>query len=259
MHTHAAQQQISFKEFETPYQRRGALPERDETMPEDAHSDSEEIFPELQAASVRSRIAVGERKGKWVRRLGSQEFFNGHPELTGSQCANHGGFSLHAGVYCFPGNRTQLEQVIRYVFRPAIAEGRLSLGPNDQIIYRLKRAYTDGTTHLLFSGVEFLEKIAALVPPHSKTRAQIVPKPETEKPDTQTTATTPEKSDDTKAKQRRIFQIDVTKCDACGGEMKIIAAILEKEVIHKILGHLDLPTQPPDLAPARLPSQMSFA
>ena len=194
-----------------------------------------------------------------TRRLGSQEFFNGHPELTGSQCANHGGFSLHAGVYCFPGNRTQLEQVIRYVFRPAIAEGRLSLGPNDQIIYRLKRAYTDGTTHLLFSGVEFLEKIAALVPPHSKTRAQIVPKPETEKPDTQTTATTPEKSDDTKAKQRRIFQIDVTKCDACGGEMKIIAAILEKEVIHKILGHLDLPTQPPDLAPARLPSQMSFA
>jgi hypothetical protein len=36
----------------------------------------QELLPELQAASVKSKIAVGERKGKWVRRIGTLGFDN---------------------------------------------------------------------------------------------------------------------------------------------------------------------------------------
>lgn len=38
----------------------------------------------------------------------------------------------------------------------------------------------------------------------------------------------------------RVFDIDMEHCPDCGGEMKIIAAILEQPVIEKILTHLGL-------------------
>jgi hypothetical protein len=40
-------------------------------------------------------------------------------------------------------------------------------------------------------------------------------------------------------------------CPNCGGELKIIAAILEQPVIEKILTHLGLQGRAPPCAPAR--------
>ncbi len=37
---------------------------------------------------------------------------------------------------------------------------------------------------------------------------------------------------------RRVFEIDLGHCPNCGGELKIIAAILEAPVIERILTHL---------------------
>ncbi len=56
----------------------------------------------------------------------------------------------------------------------------------------------------------------------------------------------------------RVFQIDVLKCD-CGGEYKIIAAILETGAIRKILRHLKIPDIPPPVALSRVAQQMTFA
>jgi hypothetical protein len=45
---------------------------------------------------------------------------------------------------------------------------------------------------------------------------------------------------------KRVLDIDMQHCPNCGGgELKIIAAILERPVIQKILGHLGLDPQPP--------------
>jgi hypothetical protein len=137
---------------------------------------------------------------------------------------------------------------------------------------------TRGTSHLLFLGLEFVEKLAALVPPprihltrffgclapHSKIRSAIVPKKE--EVAEQTPTTTPEPDSTPKKKRRmgwaellaRVFAIDITTCPNCSGELKVIAAIVEGSAIKKILGHLGIPDKPPDIAPARLPSQMSF-
>jgi len=50
---------------------------------------------------------------------------------------------------------------------------------------------------------------------------------------------------------KRVFEIDMEHCPNCGGELKIIAVILEQPVIEKILMHLGLQTRAPSRAPAR--------
>ncbi len=50
----------------------------------------------------------------------------------------------------------------------------------------------------------------------------------------------------------RVFDIDMQHCPNCGaGQLKIIAVILERPVIEKILTHLGLDPQPPPKGRAR--------
>jgi hypothetical protein len=37
--------------------------------------------------------------------------------------------------------------------------------PDGRLLYRLKRRWRDGTTHMIFEPLELVEKLAALVPP----------------------------------------------------------------------------------------------
>jgi hypothetical protein len=48
-----------------------------------------------------------------------------------------------------------------------------------------------------------------------------------------------------------VFDLDLEHSPNCGGELKIIAAILEAPVIEKILTHLGLQARAPPGAPAR--------
>ena len=51
---------------------------------------------------------------------------------------------------------------------------------------------------------------------------------------------------------KRVFDIDIEQCPHCGGALKIIAAILEKAAITKILDHLGLPASAPPKTPAQI-------
>lgn len=74
------------------------------------------------------------------------------------------GFSLHAGVAARADQRHKLERLCRYISRPAIAEQRLSLTPNGNVRYQLKTPYRDGTTYVIFEPLDFVARLAALVP-----------------------------------------------------------------------------------------------
>jgi uncharacterized protein YbaR (Trm112 family) len=52
---------------------------------------------------------------------------------------------------------------------------------------------------------------------------------------------------------RRAFGFDVLACPRCGGRMRLVATIEQREVIERILGHLGLPTELPAPRPARAP------
>ena len=50
---------------------------------------------------------------------------------------------------------------------------------------------------------------------------------------------------------KRVSDLDLEHCPNCGGELKLIAAILEQPVIEKILTHLGLQARAPPRSPAR--------
>jgi len=56
-----------------------------------------------------------------------------------------------------------LERLCRYLLRPPLAQERLRRRADGRILSRLRKAWNDGTTHLL-DPLELLEKLAALTP-----------------------------------------------------------------------------------------------
>ena len=87
--------------------------------------------------------------------------------------------------------RKELEHLCRYITRPAIANERLKRNRAGQVVLQLKSAYKDGTTHIVMAPLEFMQRLAALVPrprlhlirfhgvlaPNAKLRSKIVPGP----------------------------------------------------------------------------------
>jgi Putative transposase len=67
-------------------------------------------------------------------------------------------------VRCEAHDRQRLEQLCRYITRPAISDERVELNAAGQLVLRLKTSWRDGTTHLVMSPLEFMQRLAALVP-----------------------------------------------------------------------------------------------
>jgi len=172
---------------------------------------------------------------------------------------------LHAGSSLQAGDKKGLETLCRYIARSAVSEERLTLNSSGQIIYKLKNSFSDGTTHLIMAPLDFLEKLAALVPrprvnlirfhgvfaPHFKHRNQITPH-------SQVKHQSPSKKNYhmTWAKRlARVFEIDVTTCPICKDKLKIIACIDQPEAIKNILLHLHLDPYPPQPSPPRGPPE----
>ena len=85
------------------------------------------------------------------------------PQYTAEHCVHKHGFSFHADVRCTAHQRNQLERLCRYITRPAIAHERLKRNRAGDIVLQLKGPYQDGTTHIVMSPLEFMQRLAALV------------------------------------------------------------------------------------------------
>jgi hypothetical protein len=253
--------------------RKGVLvEEQGQTYMADDDSDSDEarVLRPLQAAACTYRIAFGPRAGQKV--LTVQGAMPRDADFKQSLCADIDGFSLHAAVRCGADDRHALEQLCRYITRPALANERVQTNSAGQVVLKLKTPWRDGTTHLVMSPLEFMQRLAALVPrprlhlirfhgvlaPNAKLRALVVP----QEPERPAQAAASAECEVTCALHRpvrlswakllkRVFEIDMAHYPNCGGELKIIAAILEQPVIEKILTHLGLQARAPPRAPAR--------
>jgi len=113
-------------------------------------------------SSITYRIASGKHAGRKVATLRTLPGDAGSLE---GEAGKVGGFSLHAGVTAEAHESRKLEKLCRYVTRPAISEQRLSISPQGRVRYQLKTPWQNGTTHVEWDAVDFIAKLAALVPP----------------------------------------------------------------------------------------------
>ena len=88
----------------------------------DADSDEARALRPLQAAAC-TYIAFGPRAGQKVLTL--QGAMPRQAGFKQSLCADMQGFSLHAAVGCGAEDRKSLEQLCRYITRPALANERV--------------------------------------------------------------------------------------------------------------------------------------
>ncbi len=227
--------------------------------------DADNPLASLQAASCTYRIALGPRAGQKVLSLRTAP--GRDDKATAGLCADAHGFSLHAGVRCGEHQRKELERLCRYITRPAIANERLKDDAAGNVVLQLKSPWRDGTTHLRMTPLEFMQRLAALVPrprlhltrfhgvlaPNAGLRAAVVPGPaqSTSVPSDQHAHGAPAARMGWARLLKRVFDLDLEHCPQCGGAFRIIAAIEEAAVIVTILTHLGLPARAPPRAPAR--------
>jgi hypothetical protein len=217
--------------------RHGLEPDADGPGREDPLAETSLALAGIVGASVQGRVALGARAGAPVRRLGDgvRHACGG---ARGPRHAHLEGFDLHANVW---------------------------VGPNDRARLELKRPWSDGTTHLLFEPVEFLEKLAAVTPrpeinlvlyhgvlaPHARWRAEVVAYRRADIGSAQDPSAAVAEAGRGRpgsprswtwaALMRRAFDLDVLRCPRCAGRMQLIATIEDPAVIQRILAHLGLP------------------
>ena len=170
------------------------------------------------------------------------------------------GYSLHAGVRIGKNKKEDLEQLLRYVARPAVSNKRLKLTEHGKIQLELKNKFFDGTTHLEFTQDEFIKRLISLIPParsnlvryfgvfapRFKRRNEVVRTP-----------IPPKASESNKAEKengngkrsywipyvelmKRSFKVDVSECLKCGGEIELLSMVLDPVEIKAVLKSLGL-------------------
>ena len=226
-----------------------------------------EAMDQIHASSITYRIAFGKYKGQKALTLRAM------PKLQKLKpfLSQYSGFSLHAGIYCPAHDRKKRERLCRYISRPSLSEERLSLNTQGQVVYKLKTAYRNGTTHIVLDPLDFLSRLASLIPrprvhlirfhgvfaPHFKYRSLIVPQPSLFDKTSHKEKKKPKSYSMGWAKTlKRVFDIDIQTCPKCGGQIKIISSILNPQVIKKILIHLGKNAKVPELSPPRGPPEI---
>jgi hypothetical protein len=135
-----------------------------------------------------------------------------------------------------PAWRAEDATLCRYITRPAIANERLTLNRAGDVVLQLKSPYHDGTTHVVMSPLELMQRLATLVPrprlhlirfhgvlaPNAKLRSAIIPSAPVNAPNAAAVhADAPHPSAPVRLSfaqlLKRVFDIDIAQCPQCGG------------------------------------------
>ncbi|WP_245769050.1 transposase [Stigmatella aurantiaca] len=174
-------------------------------------------------------------------------------------------------------DRQGLERLCRYGARGALALERLSRAEDGRIAYRMKRPLPDGPTHLLFTGLELLRRVASLVPPPranltrfhgifapgAKLRPFLVPPVEEARAGGEA-AVRKERMKERRLRVdwaellKRTFDFEVFACVRCGGRRRVLAYVKAGRGVRAILEHLGLPTAGVSLALAQESTQAAW-
>ncbi len=224
---------------------------------------------------------------RWLHRHGHLDSAAVHTLDTPDHAA---GWSVDGSVTLPDWDRQGLERLVRYCARPPISQERLGKAGEDLLVYQLRKPTVDGRTELYLTPLELLDRLGQLVTPprihkhrycgvlapNARLRQAVI---QTAGPSGATLQLLQQASGQMglpdpgeqpcepehplrRAAARcwalllaRLFECLPLRCPRCGQPMRIIAFILDRPVIERILSHLNLPTEPPAVLPARSPPQ----
>lgn len=176
-----------------------------------------------------------------------------------------------------PATRRRRGDITQKTRHPAVAVLRLSLSATCKVVYTLKTPYRDGTTQVAFEPVDFIARLAALVPkprvnltryhgvlaPNHRWRGLVTPakrgKGAKRLPNKEVASPAERHAAMTWAQRlKRVFSVDIEVCGRCGGSLKVIACIEDQDIIDRILAHLrekeqEAPARPLLVPPTRAP------
>lgn len=209
------------------------------------------LLGQLARASMTGTLAFGPA-GSRVVTLGSPAA----ARPSKGRAGHASGFNLDAAVRVAADDRFHRERLCRYLLRPPLAQGRLVERNDGRYAFQMKTPWPDGTSVLVFNGVELIGRLAALVPPprlhavryfgifapNAKLRPLVVPKPLKPKPSPACCIL----SDDTEKSRygrrtpwvqllQMVFGIDVLQCPKCSSRMQRIAFLTQPRVIRRFL------------------------
>ena len=271
--------------------RVGRCLERQGLLEQDAESawldldpaEDTDAMPQILGSSVSYRIAVGPQQGRKAFMIRTIRPLD-RPDPGLERVAKANGFSLHAGVSCEGRQKNKRERLCRYIARPPVAVPRLSLSSTGKVVYTLKTPYREslphersecfghGTTQVAFEPVDFIARLAALVPkprvnltryhgvlaPNHRWRGLVTPakRGKDVKPiaDREVRSPAERHAAMTWAQRlKRVFNIDIGVCGRCGGSVRIVACIEDQNIIDRILAHLESKEQNPPALPHLAP------
>jgi len=252
-------------------EERGLLASDGQHFEEDPLAEEQPLLALLYGASIQTRVAIGRRAGQRLQRIGDQIDLDTIDFGVTPRCASASGLNLHANVAIHANDRRRLERLARYILRPPFSQDRLSRLPDGRILYELKTPWKDGTHHLIFEPIDFIGKLAALVPPPranqvryfgvfapsypwrdsivgelAQSQTHPLSRPAAEQPDSLGKTLRPRRLSWAQL-LRRVFRVDVETCPRCLGHRHIISAIIDPEVAARILDALGLARAPPEV------------
>jgi hypothetical protein len=205
--------------------RHHGLGEDDEVLEDD------EGYAQLQLSSAVGRQSLGGQPGQRTERRTVTRPFERRPKPYE---AHVGWTSLHAGTRVRADDRKGLERLCRYLLRPAVALSRLAIDGDDRVTVSLRSPWQDGTGALRFDPVDFIGRLASLVPPRrqpmiryhgvlapaSPWRSRVVPRPTA-------SMTGPRRSRWHRWASliERTFGHDPQRCPHCGETMRQVALL----------------------------------
>ncbi len=201
------------------------------------------------------------------------------------------GCSLECKPTVAPTDRAGLERLLRYGARPAFAHDRIEQLPNGNVSYRLPKTFYTGQTHVVLPPVDFLRRLAALIPPprfhtiryhglfapNAKLRklacalapGHVVDVTIEDNPAASKTVADKPDADAPPRRRtrmlwaqllRRVFALDVFRCP-CGADRKMIGILSRAQspdALDNFLRAIGEPTVPPPRAKARPPPQVDL-
>lgn len=239
----------------------------------------DELFQENEAitaaayASIAGKIAFGANAGRYVTKIGSGFGYTEEiPLAKGKRCYSVNGFSLHCNTSTNTHARDRLKKLIEYIARGPLSNERLEITSERKIKLQLKTPWRDGTSHLLLSPHEFMEKLAAIIPPpkshlvrwggvfaaNSPFRKRIVLKPEERKGFDFQAGEKRRMNKSWSKMLAQVFKIDVLTCN-CGGNLTPLGAIQDPSEVKRYLKHINTEYDPPPRGPpAHLQGSFGF-